>query len=1140
MAFFLSVQSGITGRLSKCLGDIDAQPLIKPVHNEQWNGKMRRMMTSRQSLFIVALLSATPAFAKPFLVENGEARAEIIIAEAPQRGTRLAAQELQIYLEKISGAKLSIGDQASGELPVKIYIGESTHTEKLGITADGLKDGAYRIVSGEDWIVFIGDDTDFVPVEPWPRSNADIASGKMQAAWNKITGKHWGYTHSQMHKHYSGSNTRFGTPEEQIFDKNGKVNMWTYDERGSFNGVCAFLRDLGVRWYMPGEVGEVVPQQKSVPLPKIDRTVHPDFPMRILNFRTSVYGHDAMMWGFRLGVRQPWGRQAAHGLDGMTHNEHTLTHHPEWFALYGGKRHNQTGQRLNQLCYSNEELFREAVEFARAQFDHYDMDVVSIMPPDGYTAICQCQLCEGKDDPERGNRGALSNYVWEFVNRVAIEIGKTHPDKLISNCAYGIYTEPPTNIDKLEPNVQVIIVGGRRPTSEDREALRKLRAGWATKTDRPVEIFENYPFTARGFYLPAYMPRVLGESINETKGFSRGEDIWVSMDFSDKAIGYNHFLLYFTARMYWGGKGQDAAAMFDEYCDLFYGPVAEEMRKFFAYSEAHWREMESDGDKAAHALELFAVAKSKAEPGSIYEKRIALIDRYLDGLRSKSELLSQKRGPVPKLRLVGSEPLDAIVIDGQLDDKAWQDIAVASTGTMRELQTGRLPVYGTTIKTAWQKGSLHFAIRCDELPGNKPNITTTKSGDQAIWYGDVVEILLDTDAHSYYQIAVNPAGAVVDIDRGTEKSNWTSWSSQAEVATHIADDHWSVEIRIPVTQDENDPLHQVIGRKPTKSLPWHINVCRQRMRDDGTELSALSPTGTAGFHEPMKFAHFYGGLSFEFPADPNVHDYLIDSRAANQLMRSRKYQEAGDAYAKLAEMAGITDFQKSDALSFAASCARYADDFNQAKEHIDKIPLESVAKTARMENLFAQRKWQTVVEQFGDEDFATWPFWQRGAGAYVRGRAHAFTKNGSAAEADFQTALSYTPDPRIRTGILVIMGSNRETQLKDDDAALEAYRQIYEPLKQIGGADEYRAVLAAAAILTRRKKYDDALATIDRIAVDTQKGHWRHATLLALGDTLTAAGRTGEARKAYARVTDDDSASKLHREAAAAQLADLK
>ena len=514
--------------------------------------KMTLKPNTIASFWMLLVLLTSAHAGESFLVKDGLAQAEIIISEKPQRTTRLAANELQHYVEKLSGARLAIASEPSGNVPVKIYVGPSRHTDRLKVSAGGLKNGAYRIVAGDDWLVLIGDDTDFTPVEPWPRSNNDIASGKMQQAWNKITGQHWGYTHSQLHKHYTGSNSLFGTPNEEKVDKDGNINVWTYDERGSFNAVCGFLRDLGVRWYMPGDLGEIVPHLKSIRLPKVDRTVRPDFPMRILNFRASVYGRDVAMWGFRLGVRQPFGRQAAHGMDRMTDNDHTLKHHPDWFALYGGKRHTQPGSRQHQLCYSNEELFRESVAFARAQFDHFDMDVVSIMPPDGYTSICQCKWCEGKESTELGYRGSLSNYVWDFVNRVAKEVRKTHPDKRISNCAYGVYTAPPSNIDKLEPNVQVIIVGGRRPTHADRDELRRLREAWAKKTDNPIEVFENYPFTGRGFYLPAYMPRVMGESINATKGISRGEDIWLTMDFGENAVGYNHFLTYFTARMYWG------------------------------------------------------------------------------------------------------------------------------------------------------------------------------------------------------------------------------------------------------------------------------------------------------------------------------------------------------------------------------------------------------------------------------------------------------------------------------------------------------------------------------------------------------------------------------------------------------------
>ena len=1101
------------------------------------------------AIFVFCATSIQIAGAQTFLFKDGHPYAEIVIAESPSRTTQLAAVELQTYVEKISGAKLPISVEPTGNAPVKIFVGQSRHTEKLGITTEGLRDGAYRIVSGENWIVLIGDDTEFTPIEPWPRSNNDIASGKMQEAWNQITGKNWGYPQRQLHKHYSGANSLFGTPKEQHFDRHGNVNVWTYDERGSFNAVCGFLRRLGVRWYMPGEIGEIVPKSRSLVLPRIDKTVHPDFPMRILNFRTSVYGHDAMMWGFRLGTRQPFGRQAAHGLDRMTDNEHTFAHHPDWFALYGGKRHTQPGIKNHQLCYSNEELFREAVEFARTQFDHYDMDVVSIMPPDGYTAICQCELCKGKESPELGYRGSLSNYVWDFVNRVAKEVGKTHPDKKISNCAYGVYTTPPSNIEKLEPNLQVIIVGGRRPTNANRDELRQLQAGWMKKTDNPVEIFENYPFTARGFYLPAYIPRVLGKSINETKGISHGEDIWLSMDFGKNAIGFNHFLIYFTSRMYWGGKNQDVVAMFDEYCRLFYGPAADEMRAFFGYCEKNWRDMEHDGAKANHALDLFARAKAKvSEPGletdSVYQQRIELVDNYLNGLRNKSVQLAQKRGPVPSVRLVGGESLFPITVDGKLDDVPWKKCPVASTGRLAEIQTGRQATFGTTFKTAWLKNNLYLAIRCDETTGqplppgpsddkaSELNIATTKNGDQAIWYGDAVEILIETDSHSYYQIAVNPTGAKVDLDRGANRRNWFNWSSQAEVATQIADDHWTVEIRIPITQDKNDPLHQVIGRKPTLSLPWHINVCRQRIRENGSEYSAFAPTGSPGFHKPMKFAHFYGGNSHRFQADGSVTDFLIESRAAANLMRARKWEAALSAYQALASSDDVTDLQKSIALQHAAGCARSMLDYDRAVELAKQIPLEPISKTVQMENLLAERKWSELLERFGDEDFNDWPFWQIGAAAYARAKAYVFTKNGEAAESDLQNALAYTPDRRIRTSILATIGSNRETNLSDDAGALIAYQRNLESKTNIGGADEFRSVQRAAAILTKQKKFDEALATFNVVNFETQTGYWRNAMLLSRGDTLVAAGRKGEALRDYKAVlTDPKLESRLRKSA---------
>lgn len=112
----------------------------------------------------------------------------------------------------------------------------------------------------------------------------------------------------------------------------------------------------------------------------------------------------------------------------------------------------------------------------------------------------------------------------------------------------------------------------------------------------------------------------------------------------------------------------------------------------------------------------------------------------------------------------------------------------------------------------------------------------------------------------------------------------------------------------------------MIGRQPIPSLPWHINVCRQRIRDEGAEHSAFSPTGVGNFHHVMKFAHFFDGKSTQFEAAEPEDDFLQAMKKAEDLARSKKLPEALAAFSQLAERK-LTDFQKSLALEQAAASA---------------------------------------------------------------------------------------------------------------------------------------------------------------------------------------------------------------------------
>jgi hypothetical protein len=201
-----------------------------------------------------------------------------------------------------------------------------------------------------------------------------------------------------------------------------------------------------------------------------------------------------------------------------------------------------------------------------------------------------------------------------------------------------------------------------------------------------------------------------------------------------------------------------------------------------------------------------------------------------------------------------------VVMDGTLNEAVWKDLPEYS---LRDLVTGNTPVSKTTFKAFWAGDALYLGIRCEDIAPGNLNIGTTMNGDSNLWNGDVLEVMIETQAHSYYQWAVNPAGAMVCLDRSAgivTDGISTLWSSDAKAVAHADDHGWSLEMRIPVRAEDKsgiDPLNGVLGRRPTETQPWYFNICRQRVRDEGAELSAFSPTGINSFHELVKFGKLY-------------------------------------------------------------------------------------------------------------------------------------------------------------------------------------------------------------------------------------------------------------------------------------------
>jgi len=811
------------------------------------------------TLLLVVLNALGEAGEVVFIVKNGETRAEIVIADKPARMTKLAAKELQNHVSKMSGAKLPIvTERHAGKFA--IFVGKSHFTDALGLATDDLKHGAFRMASGEDWLALLGPDKDFVPIEPWGRSRSPAETERVNAEWDKITG-----------------DTFWNAARDLHFRYHADLDVWDQDDAGTFNAVNEFLRSLGCRWFAPGELGEVIPEKRSIPLPMVNRTVVPDFSVRRFIYYTEHTGiGEKAIWNLRLGLNHgaellgfP---QICHGMKFVIKREEMKRAHPEMYLLRDGKR-DTTHKEDGVPNLLSPVLFDKQVKHVRAMFDHFHEPMHNIDLVDGYGGMtADDPAWTAQLTPARGWSASMSDHVWGYLNRVATELHRSHPDRLVSALAYSAYAQPPEKIAQMSPNLVLIETRHRQEFWD--EALwnerRTLRSDWLKKLPSGKYITWDYSTNSRPDQAgrPVYFPQQISRDLRELKGVTLGEQIEIYTHPAGKeaSFGYDelaieHLNLYLAARLYWD-VNQDVEAILDDYFSSYYGSAAEAMQAFVAHAEANWMHMSTDAAKIGESLSLLTQAQAAVDSQSMPGRRIAQIAALMKPMHSLQQQLSRKRETDLSYRVLETsqtdgKPMKSKTFDGKVDPAWWGTYRVAPLQPVkpngpRSKAISRFQVLG--------EGSvLHFGIVCEEPDMKGNTITTTRNDDPELLKGDHVLVVIETPTRSQYEIAINPAGAVYDADQAPG-GRGVEWDSGVQVAVHRGEDRWSIELRLPIVGEDAftlDPAKGIAGAPPKELFPWHFNVGRLRSRDGQVERTAYSPTGQDDFRVPEKYGKLW-------------------------------------------------------------------------------------------------------------------------------------------------------------------------------------------------------------------------------------------------------------------------------------------
>ena len=372
------------------------------------------------------------------LVRDGKPRSVIFVEKQAPDSVRHAARELQEHVAKASGVTLPIQDSAENPAPrtIGIYLGETKTAKALGVDFANLKSDAFRIIAQDHLLVIAGRDYRGPPVfglrNPW-RLN-------------------------------------------EVY--NSKLKLGAFGEAGTLNGVYHFLEQYcGVRWYMPGDLGTVIPHQPTIRVPVMDETVAPDYEYRypwLCNFEDSP--EDAL-WYRRLRFGAACPVQIIHSFGELAKCK---DQHPEYFALIGGGRdfggRSCLGGGAN-LCLSNPAVADQWVKEICQYFDqHPEQKYFPLAPEDGMVKVCECPKCQAQVVPSLGDTGKFSDYVWTFVNTVAKGVAAKHPHRYVGCLAYESYLEPPSRLETLQPNVAVILCKSRGAFSNPEYQKRIYRS----------------------------------------------------------------------------------------------------------------------------------------------------------------------------------------------------------------------------------------------------------------------------------------------------------------------------------------------------------------------------------------------------------------------------------------------------------------------------------------------------------------------------------------------------------------------------------------------------------------------------------------------------------------------------------------
>lgn len=492
---------------------------------------------------LLCLLSGHSAAADALaLVQAGHSNYCISYPPAAPLSVQGAARELQDYVRRASDANLSVVTRPSPGCGHYIYLGNGPAAASAGIVAAELPFEAFHITSRNNDLYIIGRDT-----------------------------------------------------------RDGELTPFGGTSHGTRNGVYSFLEDVvGVRWLMPGEVGEDVPWRRDIYLKPLDRVEAPAFENRRIPY---IQNDNPLVLQWLQRQKQGYSLQLNH-----YHNFRRLIpagqydEHPDWFPQRNGKRPRPSGRY--KLETTNAELVRAVGrQVSRSLARDPSLYSFSISPSDsGGWSTSPESLALYDRDPH--GRESVTPLVLDFYRHVAQQVAKKFNDRILCGYIYTNYLFPPsTGIPHLPDNLCLVLAPNmsygyglyRETTRKDLELLLRQWGGATPQVayyDLPVNLLQSVGApNPPGLEILTYLyPKIAAAGMRGV--YMYGVSAW----------GQGALTNYLLAKLNWDPHA-DVDALTQEFFQRAYGGAAGPlMQQLYARLDAANKQYHRQDEAAGYRL----------------------------------------------------------------------------------------------------------------------------------------------------------------------------------------------------------------------------------------------------------------------------------------------------------------------------------------------------------------------------------------------------------------------------------------------------------------------------------------------------------------------------------------------------------